>query len=240
MYVWPHLQRSGGNLTNTVKKWQAGQAWPMCSLFVIDVYDNNQQFSLFQLTLVHDFVLLDVDVLIGKVRWRVPARAVSWRHLAHEASNLVEVTLLLGTLGLGAVNNGRRVWTCLMFFQMPVKVGLLAEASITKRTLERFLLVVNVPDVPLEIGGDGKWPFAVFALVWLLSCVGAEVSGQVSRSWKDFATKFAGVPILWFPVVNAAVHQVGIASRQTRKWYTTQHLRVHQPRRSAKRVRPRA
>ena len=171
----------------------------MCSLFVIDVYDNNQQFSLFQLTMVHDFVLLDVDVLIGKVRWRVPARAVSWRHLAHEASNLVEVTLLLGTLGLGAVNNGRRVWTCLMFFQMPVKVGLLAEASITKRTLERFLLVVNVPDVPLEIGGDGKWPFAVFALVWLLSCVGAEVSGQVSRSWKDFATKFAPVSASAWP-----------------------------------------
>jgi len=84
------------------------------------------------------------------VRGGVPTSSV--RHLAHEAPDLVEVALLLGALGLGAVDDGRRVRAGLVFLQVPVQIGLLAEAPVAERTLERFLLVVDVPDVPLEVG----------------------------------------------------------------------------------------
>lgn len=63
----------------------------------------------FWLTLVHDFVFFNVNVLIRMVRWRVVTSSVYRCHLAHETPDLVEVTLLLGTLTLGTVYNGGRV-----------------------------------------------------------------------------------------------------------------------------------
>ena len=58
-----------------------------------------------------------------------------------------------------------------MLFQVPVQVGLLSEASVAERTLEGLLLVVDVPDVPLQVGGDGEGALAVLTLVRLLTCV---------------------------------------------------------------------
>ena len=129
------------------------------------------------LTLVHDLVFLDVDVLIGVMRRRVSTCAVG--HLPHEASDLVEVALLLRALGFGAVDDRGWVGAGLVLLEVPVKVGLLPETPVTQRTLERLLLVVDVPDMPLEIGRDGERPFAILALVWLLSGVRPQVAGQV-------------------------------------------------------------
>jgi len=54
-----------------------------------------------------------------------------------------------------------------------VQVGLLAKATVTKRTLERLLLVVDVPHVALKVGGDGEAALTILALVRLLPCVGS-------------------------------------------------------------------
>lgn len=58
-----------------------------------------------------------------------------------------------------------------MLFQVPVQVGLLAEAPVAERTLEGLLLVVNVPDMSLQVGGDGEGALAVLTLVRLLTRV---------------------------------------------------------------------
>ena len=144
--------------------------------------------------MVHDHVFLDVDVLVGVVRRRVAARPVG--HLPHEAPDLVEVSFLFGALGLGAVDDRRRVGAGLVLLEVSVQVGLLTEAPVAKRTLERLLLVVDVPDVPLEIGRDGEGPLAVLALVRLLAGVRSKVAGQVGRSGKDFAAKLAAIAAL--------------------------------------------
>ena len=66
-----------------------------------------------------------------------------------------------------------------MRLNMTVQVGLLPEGAIAERALVRFLFVVDVPDVSLEIGGDGEGALAVFAFVRLLSSVGPQMAGQV-------------------------------------------------------------
>lgn len=51
-----------------------------------------------------------------------------------------------------------------MFLEMSIEVRLLAKAAIAPMASERPLLVVDVADVPLQIGGDGETPLAVLAL----------------------------------------------------------------------------
>ena len=41
-----------------------------------------------------------------------------------------------------------------MLLQMPVQVGLLSKASVAERTFEWLLLVVDISDVSLQVGGD--------------------------------------------------------------------------------------
>lgn len=52
-----------------------------------------------------------------------------------------------------------------MLFQVSVEVGLLTEAAVTQVTLERFLFVVNVANVTLQVGGDAEGTVAVFTPV---------------------------------------------------------------------------
>lgn len=49
-----------------------------------------------------------------------------------------------------------------MLFEVAVKVGLLAEATVAQVALEGFLLVVNVANVPLQVRGDAEGAVAVF------------------------------------------------------------------------------
>lgn len=44
----------------------------------------------------------------------------------------------------------------LVFLKMPVQVGLLPKASVTQVTFERLLLVMDVSNVPLEVGGNAE------------------------------------------------------------------------------------
>lgn len=109
-------------------------------------------------------------------------------HLAHERPDLLEIRLvpadgvdaartpsqpapMLGSRRRAQtiVHDGRTVG--LVFLQMPVQVGLLPEASFAQRTFERFLFVVYVPHVPLQVGRYAERPFAVVALVRLFAGV---------------------------------------------------------------------
>ena len=51
----------------------------------------------------------------------------------------------------------------LVFLQMPVQVGLLPKAAVAQVAFERLLFVVDVPHVPLEVGGDAERPVTVLA-----------------------------------------------------------------------------
>ena len=84
----------------------------------------------------------------------------------------------------------------LVFPQVPIKIGLLTEASLAQVTLVRLLLVVDVPHVSLKVGGDGETALTELALVWLLACVRPQVSGQVGRAGEGLATVLAAVALL--------------------------------------------
>lgn len=43
-----------------------------------------------------------------------------------------------------------------MFFEVSVQVGLLAKTAVTEVAFKRLLFVVNVADVPLQVGGDAE------------------------------------------------------------------------------------
>lgn len=51
----------------------------------------------------------------------------------------------------------------LVLLEVPVQVGLLPEAPVAQVALEGLLLVVDVADVPLEVGGDAEGAVAVLA-----------------------------------------------------------------------------
>lgn len=100
---------------------------------------------------------------------------------------------------LDFLDTGRRDFPVLfvvVLLQVAVQVGLLPEATVAERALEGFLLVVNVTDVALEIGGYTERTIAIFARVRLLPGVRSEMPSQVCRSGKELATEFAGVTIL--------------------------------------------
>lgn len=50
-----------------------------------------------------------------------------------------------------------------MLLEVAVQIGLLPEATVAQVALEGFLLVVDVADVALEIGGDAEGAVAEFA-----------------------------------------------------------------------------
>ena len=49
-----------------------------------------------------------------------------------------------------------------MFLQVAVQVSLLAKTAATQVTLEGLLLVMDVADVSLQVGGDAKGAVTVF------------------------------------------------------------------------------
>lgn len=49
-----------------------------------------------------------------------------------------------------------------MLFEVTVEVGLLAEAAVAQVALEGLLLVVDVANVTLQVGGDAEGAVAVF------------------------------------------------------------------------------
>lgn len=51
----------------------------------------------------------------------------------------------------------------LVLFEVTVQVGLLPEAAVAQVALEGLLLVVDVADVPLQVGRDAEGPVAVLA-----------------------------------------------------------------------------
>lgn len=78
---------------------------------------------------------------------------------------------------------------------MSVQIGLLPETAVAQRTPERFLLVVNIANVPLQIRRDGEGAIAVFALVRLFARVRPQMAGQVSRTREDLAAEFARIAV---------------------------------------------
>lgn len=79
---------------------------------------------------------------------------------------------------------------------MSIEVGLLSEASVTERALERLLLVVNVSYVPLEVRRYAEGSVAVLALVGLLTRMGSQVTSQIRRPWENLTTELARVFLL--------------------------------------------
>ena len=49
-----------------------------------------------------------------------------------------------------------------MLFEVTVQVGLLTEAAVAQVALEGLLLVVDVANVTLQVGGDAERAVAVF------------------------------------------------------------------------------
>lgn len=78
---------------------------------------------------------------------------------------------------------------------MPVQIGLLAETAITKATLERALLVMDVPHVPLQVRRDAEGPVAIEARVRLLARVRPQVTGEVGRTGENLATELAAIAL---------------------------------------------
>ena len=83
-----------------------------------------------------------------------------------------------------------------MFLKVSVEVGLLSKTAVTERAPEGLFLVVDVPHVTLEIGGDGETSLAIFTFVGLFSGVRAQVSSEIGGAGKHLPTKLARVLVL--------------------------------------------
>lgn len=67
-------------------------------------------------------------------------------------------------IGIGAADAGELTGNVLMLvlLEMAVEVGLLTKAAVAQVTLEGLLLVVDVANVALKVGGDAEGAIAVF------------------------------------------------------------------------------
>lgn len=122
-------------------------------------------------------------------------------YFPHEVADVIEigvsVPLVVLRGGFRRVIQNRRP-VRLMLLEVPIQVGLLPKTSVTQRTFERLLLVVDVADMALQVGRDTEGSLAVLAFVGLFPRVGPKVAGQVRRSWKNFSTELACVALLRF------------------------------------------
>ena len=73
---------------------------------------------------------------------------------------------------------------------------MLTEASLTEMAFVGLLLVVDVADVPLEVGGYREGSFTELAFIGLFSGVGPEVPGEVGGPGEGLAAVLAAVPLL--------------------------------------------
>lgn len=88
--------------------------------------------------------------------------------LVDQSSNQLGTTVGLPIVTIGLVG---------VFLEVPIQVGLLAKAPVAESALKRPLLVVDIPDVPLQIGRYAEGSATVAARVGLLARVGPQVSG---------------------------------------------------------------
>lgn len=97
--------------------------------------------------------------------------------LTHERSNLVEIGILAFVLVATTWRVGDRYNAAtvvgLVFLKVSVQIRLLSETPLAQGTLERSLLVVYIPNVPLQIARYAERSLAIFALVRLLAGMGA-------------------------------------------------------------------
>lgn len=152
-----------------------------------------------ELLLVVPELVPSVAQQTGEIRYPLPLGS----DLSHEAANLLEIRLVrprqLAVIPRSHLVEYRRP-ICVVLLQVSVQIGLLPETPFAQGAFERFLLVVNIPHVALQVARDAEAPLAVLALVRLLAGVGAQVSGQVCGSGEHLAAKLARVPILHLAV----------------------------------------
>lgn len=138
-------------------------------------------------------LVITVGVLLG-----VPLgtyQAVGGVDVVHEAPDLIEVLLAVRhSAGTGRV--AEIVALRLVLLHMPIEIRLLAEGLAAESTLKWTLLVVDVPDVALQVRGDAERPVAEFARIRLLPGVGPQVSRQIGRPGKHLAAELARIPVL--------------------------------------------
>lgn len=92
----------------------------------------------------------------------------------------------------------------LVFLQMPVQVGLLPKAAVAQVAFERLLFVVDVPHVPLEVGGDAERPVTVLAPGKQVHLASEERRSRVARQGPDLclhgSCSHCGAPeATWLP-----------------------------------------
>ena len=153
-------------------------------------------------------IFLHVNLVFRRVK-----RTILIHNFAHKASNLIKVThVFICFHGFRTVNDLWRVRTGFVLLKMPVKIGLLTKTPLTKGTFERFLFVVNISNVSLEIRRNWKRSLAVFAFVRLLARVSPQVAGEVGRPGENLPAELAAVPVLG---LLASSQHVGVAAQPT-------------------------
>ena len=137
-------------------------------------------------------IFLHVNLVFRRVKWTILIH-----NFPHEASNLIKVThVFICFHGFRTVNDLWRVRTSFVLLKMPVKIGLLTKTPLTKGTFERFLFVVNISNVSLEIRWNWKRSLAVFAFIRLFSGVCPQMSCQVGWPGEHLPAELAAVPVL--------------------------------------------
>lgn len=132
--------------------------------------------------------------------------------LSHEGPDFVKIRVLPLVLVAGSrgVRDGDHSASIIrfVFLQMTVQVRLLPETPLAERALKWLLLVMNVPDVPLQVRGNAEGPLAVFALVRLLARVRPEMARQVGRPREDLPAELTRVTILHLRGDLVGIHDI--------------------------------